>query len=36
VFCDGSVHLLSKATAAAIVIGLATRDGNEIIPANGY
>lgn len=35
-FCDGSVHYLSKSTAASVVIALATRDGNEIIPAGGY
>ena len=35
-FCDGSVHFLSTATAASVVIALATRDGSEIIPADEY
>ena len=36
VFCDGSVHFLSTRTAAAVVTGLATRDGSEIISAGTY
>jgi prepilin-type processing-associated H-X9-DG protein len=35
-FCDGSVHFLSTKTAASIVIGLATRDGDEILAEGSY
>jgi prepilin-type N-terminal cleavage/methylation domain-containing protein/prepilin-type processing-associated H-X9-DG protein len=35
-FCDGSVHFLSQSTAAKVLVALATRSGNEIIPADGY
>lgn len=35
-FCDGSVHFLSTRTAASVVLGLATRDGVEIIAAGAY
>lgn len=35
-FCDGSVHFLSTKTAALVVIGLATRDGNEMLSAGTY
>jgi len=35
-FADGSVHFLSSKTAATVVVSLATRDGNEIIPASAY
>jgi prepilin-type N-terminal cleavage/methylation domain-containing protein/prepilin-type processing-associated H-X9-DG protein len=35
-FCDASVHFLSKTTAARIVLALATREGNEIIGASDF
>jgi prepilin-type N-terminal cleavage/methylation domain-containing protein/prepilin-type processing-associated H-X9-DG protein len=35
-FCDGSVHFLSKNTTVDVVLALLTRNGNEIIPADGY
>jgi prepilin-type N-terminal cleavage/methylation domain-containing protein/prepilin-type processing-associated H-X9-DG protein len=35
-FCDGSVRFLSRATTATVILSLATRDGNEIVPPNAY
>lgn len=35
-FCDGSVHFLSVRTAPAVVVGLATRDGTEMISGGAY
>jgi prepilin-type processing-associated H-X9-DG protein len=35
-FCDGSVHFLSKSVSASVVIALATRDGNEVLSSEGY
>lgn len=35
-FADGSVHFLAQATAARVVMALATRDGNEILGAADF
>ena len=35
-FCDASVHFLSKATTAKVVLALSTREGNEIIGASDF
>jgi prepilin-type N-terminal cleavage/methylation domain-containing protein/prepilin-type processing-associated H-X9-DG protein len=35
-FADGSVHFLSTKMAATVVVSLATRDGNETVPAGAY
>jgi prepilin-type N-terminal cleavage/methylation domain-containing protein/prepilin-type processing-associated H-X9-DG protein len=35
-FCDGSVHFLSTRAAPSVIIGLATRDGMEILSSGSY
>jgi prepilin-type N-terminal cleavage/methylation domain-containing protein/prepilin-type processing-associated H-X9-DG protein len=35
-FADGSVHFLTASTPMPVVVQLATRQGGEVLPSNGY